>query len=396
MEKLNPIHVKIENFQSIKDLDFEIRGLTVITGRSNLGKSSILRAISSALRNYPVVGMVRKGEKTSLVKIESDKFNLLWEKGEKTSGRYELNGQKFEKIGQNQLPEVSELGFKSVKIGSKENLPWYASQYEPLFLLNDSGASVTEFISEISRLDVLQNSISIILRRKKKITDKIRSRKDDIESLKKKFEKTKNFDILSQIEQDLKDQAESIRNYEDKIITGDKFFKILDKTAKKIVSFSESLKKEIPEDTISEDIKKYHIGHECHAYLQNTAKKAVFAKQALSVEIRDVPIEDLEKLEKLQKLQKLDELRQKLEKMNKASEIKLQPVSLNLEKIISANKLDFSLRNLNSRIIDLESRKLSLDKEEEQIKKEMGSIPICPTCSRPVNESHSKIHELVL
>lgn len=393
MEKLSPIQVRIENFQSIKELDFEIRGLTVITGKSNIGKSSIVRAISSALRNHPVVGLVRKGEKTSVVKLESDRFKLLWEKGEKTSGRYELDGQKYEKIGQNQLPEISELGFKSVKIGSKENLPWYASQYDPLFLLNDSGAAITEFISEISRLDVLQNSISILLRRKKKVGDRIKSRKEDVSSLKKKLEKSKDFGMIVQIEQDLKDQAESIRFYEDKILTGDKLVKDLDKTAQKIMSFSKASKQEIPEDTISEEIKKYYIGSKHQKFLQDTAKRAVFVKKALSIEIKDVFVEDLEKFKLLEKLKKFNKIKQKFEKLSQMSSVKLQSLSLNTGKVIVADQLNSKLLSLSSRILDLGGKLENLKGEEKLVLEALGAIPVCPTCSRPVDASHSKIHE---
>ena len=177
--KLHPISVNISNFQSIENVDIEIYGFTCITGKSNIGKSAVIRSISSALKNSSVVGMVRKDEKFCSVSINTNGLDLKWEKGEKYSGRYELNGKKYEKIGQSQLKELVDLGYGSIKIGSKDVFPWHASQFDPIFLLNDSGPAVTEFISEISRLNILQNSITISLRRKKRSLDKVKLKTDD-------------------------------------------------------------------------------------------------------------------------------------------------------------------------------------------------------------------------
>ena len=45
------MQVKIENYQSIKEADFEVKGLTAITGANNTGKSACARAIAGAFSN---------------------------------------------------------------------------------------------------------------------------------------------------------------------------------------------------------------------------------------------------------------------------------------------------------------------------------------------------------
>jgi len=47
--ELYPVKIRIKNFQSIEDLEIEVRGFTAITGKTNIGKSAIMRAISSAM-----------------------------------------------------------------------------------------------------------------------------------------------------------------------------------------------------------------------------------------------------------------------------------------------------------------------------------------------------------
>jgi len=121
---LNPVQVRIQNFQSIDHVEFEVRGFTCITGKTNIGKSAIMRAISRSLLNDPVTGMVRKGAKYASVEMKSEGWGYLWEKGEKDVNRYEIDGKRYDKTGQNQLPEIEAMGFRSIRIGDDDLEPW--------------------------------------------------------------------------------------------------------------------------------------------------------------------------------------------------------------------------------------------------------------------------------
>ena len=123
---LKPVHVEIENFQSIKSLKFDINGFTCITGKTNIGKSSILRAISSAISNRPVINFVRKGHKSCSVMLQSNcdvnPWGFEWEKFEKGSNKYKILGKNetLENTGSGQLSHVTEMGFRGVQINEKE------------------------------------------------------------------------------------------------------------------------------------------------------------------------------------------------------------------------------------------------------------------------------------
>lgn len=181
---MKPIQVHIENFQSIESLDFSIYGFTCITGKSNIGKSAIARAIYRCIMNETVKGAVRHGKKFVTVSLTSD-WSIWWKKGEK-GNEYEVNGKSYSNTGQKQLPEIADLGFRSVRVGDQDVTPWYANQYEPVFLLNKSGGQITEFISEISRLKVVQESIQRSITLKKKSTDKSNVHKEEISRLSKR------------------------------------------------------------------------------------------------------------------------------------------------------------------------------------------------------------------
>ena len=125
--ELQPVKVGIKCFQSIDVLDFEVFGFTAITGRSNIGKSAIMRAISRSIMNDPVINMVRRGEKFVTVELNSDKWGYKWEKGDGNGiNRYTIGDRILDKTGQNQLLEIKEMGFGSIRIGDDDIHPWWA------------------------------------------------------------------------------------------------------------------------------------------------------------------------------------------------------------------------------------------------------------------------------
>ena len=54
--------IKVENFQSIKNAEIEVEGLTVICGDNSIGKSALARAFNGVFTNLRGNAHVRKGE----------------------------------------------------------------------------------------------------------------------------------------------------------------------------------------------------------------------------------------------------------------------------------------------------------------------------------------------
>ena len=53
------VHIEIRNFQAITHEVIEVRGFSALAGRSNIGKSTIIRAVKAALTGAPVDSYVR-------------------------------------------------------------------------------------------------------------------------------------------------------------------------------------------------------------------------------------------------------------------------------------------------------------------------------------------------
>ena len=59
----------VRNYLAVKEVKLNVKGLTTLTGDSNSGKSSTLKAIDAACHNRFMSGQVRWGEDKIVVKI---------------------------------------------------------------------------------------------------------------------------------------------------------------------------------------------------------------------------------------------------------------------------------------------------------------------------------------
>lgn len=392
MSELNPVKVKIVNFQSISDLEFDVYGFTCITGKSNIGKSAIIRAVSSALMNNSVGGLVRKDSSFCGIDIKTEDMDLKWSKGEKVPGKYVINGKEYEKVGQKQLPRVEELGFGSVRVGKREIRPWHASQFEPIFLLNDSGPAITEFISEVSRLNVLQDSITLSLRRKKQALDKTKAKNEDIKKHNEKLAKLSDLDSLIELKEELEEQAQSIRQYEEKVLLGEAIKNKLDQIAGLVRAISGVTTVEIPEiketSALFNDLESaYKHWHK----MELAAHKVLDMRKEGDTEVPDL----LDLPEHMNKLSFAISCYGKIKKTGESVSILSNDVEVPDftdadPKILSSMEvINRRIQEDKKSIEELENESSELNLEIEFLGIQLEGIPKCPSCDRPVSSDHA-------
>lgn len=124
--------IRIQNFQSIKDLTIEVDGFTTLEGKSDIGKSAIQRAINFALYNIWKKNYVRNGEKDVEIDISSNKFNIKRIKGK--SNITHVNGVVYEKSGSVIPPEFAQFGIKNLTTVDNEYNIVVSRQLDRLFL----------------------------------------------------------------------------------------------------------------------------------------------------------------------------------------------------------------------------------------------------------------------
>ena len=194
--------VTVQNFQAIREASLCIDGFTAVVGRSNIGKSAVVRALKCALTAAEGTDFVRhdpeacsrllKGNQKcacfASVKIQFNSGDtVLWEKGD-TVNRYTVveNGvkQEYSRVGKN--PEMPALlkGFEEIQIGSNpKELVQVSDQFHPIFLLNASGPATADLLSDVAQLDDINKAMALVTRDRKKDSSVRSVRETDIKVL---------------------------------------------------------------------------------------------------------------------------------------------------------------------------------------------------------------------
>lgn len=160
------MNVEITDFQSIAHAELELRGLSVIVGPSNRGKSALLRAIEGALFNRAgdQFARVRPDGTTAsnavvvLRNVHTHDYALTdvaWTKGK--ANKYVIDGDEYSRVGSEAPQLLQDLGYRDVFIGDEgrkngERIrPQVGTQFEPLFLLTRPGSFIADVLGVLSR-----------------------------------------------------------------------------------------------------------------------------------------------------------------------------------------------------------------------------------------------------
>lgn len=192
------IEVEIQNFQSAERVSLRIDGFTAIAGRSNIGKSSIVRAIQCALTGASGTDFVRhqpscerrlKGNKKckcqTTVRIKTSKYELTWEKGDSVN-QYTLVQDGVKKVYtavDRGTPDFLQPEFRPIKVGDSKGLVQVSEQWSPIFLLNQSGPAVADVLSDVARLDNINEAIRLVNKDRKDAAATRKVREQDVAQL---------------------------------------------------------------------------------------------------------------------------------------------------------------------------------------------------------------------
>ena len=343
-------------------------------------------------------------------------------KGEKGINRYTINDKVLDKVGGKQLEEIVKMGFKSVAVGNDEMNPWLASQFFPIFLLDKPGSQVTDFISEVSRLNVLQDAILLAARGKKKSNDLFNSKTLEAKEYSAKLGKLKDIQEVDDIQVDLEEQLKSINEYEAKVGLLKDINEKLKKNANSIKSIMGVNKVEIPDIIPIDELTKVKTAKDLLNKLNGIVRKIIPIKKISTIVVPN-DIAEFSKYSSMKKYKWVQQEKLTLQKLSKVSDLVIptsdMPELLQLQvmkstlskitglksKIFDTSKINIpdlsigdsknipilgvlkgihdSIKSENDKCVQLNNDLDSVNKQLEDIEKEINSIPICPTCSRP-------------
>lgn len=210
--------IRIKNFQSIEDVSFEIpeNSFTCIVGPSNIGKSALRRALECLVYNKSEASFIRNGTKTCSVEVTFDEGTVVkWYRDKKTAG-YVINGDDFTKLA-GSVPEVlGDKGFKELVVNNDKYQVQIASQFNNIFLLNQTGGKVTEVLSNLGNLNRIIKSNKSCLTDLKANKSRMNIRREDLVSSKEKLKSYKGLDEKRHLVDVIKANLKDIKKTKDK------------------------------------------------------------------------------------------------------------------------------------------------------------------------------------
>ncbi len=201
----------IENFQSHKKTELEFdKGVNVIVGPSDNGKSAILRALIWLIQNKPnnTDNIHSHWADNSTVKIDTNVGTIIRHRG-KAKNYYQVDDLLLKAFGQKVPEEVSDiLNINDLNIHR---------QLDGVFLFSKSSGEVARYLNKVINLDVIDSSLSNIASEKLKESSNLKSQQKNLE----------------QYENEL-DEYKWIEDYEEKLEALEDLQKSLDEKEKRI------------------------------------------------------------------------------------------------------------------------------------------------------------------
>lgn len=156
--------IRVRNFQAISDAKIEAEGLTVITGRSNLGKTALIRAATAMLFGTPGDHYIRRGQDWTggAIAIDDGKpLKIVWRKvatGKRKPSLQpvlEINGQTHTKIGRDHKQLTAPFGISEIETTAARLRPQVAMQHDTIFLVAENETTVAEVFKMLGRVDII-------------------------------------------------------------------------------------------------------------------------------------------------------------------------------------------------------------------------------------------------
>lgn len=149
----------VKNFQGHKRLDVKFGPVTTIVGRSNIGKSALIRAIRWVVGNRPSgTGIVRHGADTAIVGVVLDDGRKVSRVRGGSRNEYRLDGKKFVAFGSGKVPdEVADcLNVSPVSFQHQLDGPYW---------LSDTAGEVSKKLNGVINLGLMDRVLGELGRR---------------------------------------------------------------------------------------------------------------------------------------------------------------------------------------------------------------------------------------
>jgi hypothetical protein len=177
----------LKNFQKHKNRKFKLSRITVFSGKTNAGKSAVIRALGLACLNRWAKCYLRHGKDAVSVLLRADGRKVFRKKGGRLN-LYSLDGKRFKAFGSSVPAEVAQF----LNIGPEN----FQRQTDPHFWFADTPGQVSKHLNKIVNLDKIDRTLARIGKKVSSATARVGVGKDRLRAVKEKvksLEWTKDF-----------------------------------------------------------------------------------------------------------------------------------------------------------------------------------------------------------
>lgn len=362
--------VKIKNYQRLEDITLDLKpGINLISGNSNNGKSSTIRAIRDFIFNKATKDKIRHGEKEMSITLDNAILNRNFK-----GTTYTINENTFEKVGKTPLNEIVDLfNIKELTVNGITIKPNFWFQMDKPFLIDKTAGQKHDLIigakndKYLKALKEIKSEISNLTKVEKVSLEKV------IDTLKKKnletntkLNKLEGIDEL--VEKAIK--VEKGKNFIDKNVNLTKSIVELNKNIKVLKVDLEQIKSLNYRTILDKYSKLEDMLLQLDEITLTYNKYKILKYETESLE---------EKLNKLNPLyNKSQEFLEGIEKL-KNKELELAQIEL-VNNLVKLTKENIEEGHKKIKVIELELQ--NKKNEFNSFKKE---IKICPLCGGELN-----------
>lgn len=386
--------IEIRNYQSVGHAKFAIDGFTVIVGKNNIGKSAIIRAINAGLTNQQGDNFIREGQKSADVHVKRGDLDIVWKRG--TSASYVVNGEAFSKLRGAVPQPLIDAGFKELQVGDEKINTMLAEQLGgEIFLLNKSGAFITEALSTMYNLDVLGAADDLCQKEQRSAKALLKTRESDLVALEEQLQRYADFEAVKKEIEALQQLDATYNQCQAEVSKIAEYRRALEDVAVRVKRLQQIVSVDIPETESCQKIVQESLWLADHAQrYQSLAQRVTLLDGVSSVDIPDCQ-EASQMLTEIQEIGRLSaELKQTGNRFKSHQEaLKALEEIPDLEGMESLTSEVSDLSSLYTQLkviadsvkqskADMEQATIAAQKNQEELDK----FDTCPLCLRPMNQ----------
>ena len=213
--------IKLKNFQSLKDVTFNLGRVTVLRGKSDVGKSAVIRGLNAFFNNSFNQEYAHNGELPFGVAIQKDNKVAI---GRRTAKgvEYKFDSTLYSKTAKKIPSDISNfLGIYPYAIDVDMSVFFQIQkQFDTPFLLTDSSITVAKIIGRVSNLNIvlmaMREMYASQLETKQEV-NYLYSRKKEIKNSLLRFSNFDDYEANFKLAEDLEDEINALSSSKQKL-----------------------------------------------------------------------------------------------------------------------------------------------------------------------------------